>query len=229
MNIDPIIFFDLVITIFALSLVLIVVTIAFAKLLNKSNEYHSELDKLKEENRNQAVKIIDDANNKALDIVQKANLFVNASQDEFNSHLKNITENQLQSFEKATSDFIKMYGKVLIDLKSKNIEVFQNISKNIETNTLEEIRKFKQTIEQETISSEQELKKKVDADYLMAKNDVNKYKEEKLKEVDEKIYEILEKVSKEVIGKAINISEQGELITESLESAKKEGVFKDEK
>lgn len=240
MNIDPIIFFDLVITIFTLSLVLIVITIALSRLLKKSNEYHSELERLKgeivkknslilDEKRNQAIRIIDNANNKALDIVHKANLFVSTSNETFNNQLKNITVNQLKAFEKATSDFIKMYGQVLNDLKSKNIEVFQNISENIEVDTLEEIKKFKQTIEQETIASEQELKKKIDQEYLLAKADVDQYREKKLKEIDDKIYEILEKVSKLVIGKALNISDQGELIIESLENAKKEGVFNSEK
>lgn len=239
MNIDSTIIFDLVFTIFTLGLALIVIVIFFSRLLKRSNRYQKELESLKadiarknslllDEARGKAVRMIDDANNKALDIIQKSNLFIGISNENFNNQLRTVTQTQLKSFEKSTSDFIKLYERVLNDLKTKNIEIFQNISKNIEVNTLDEIKKFKETIEKETISSEKMLKKKVSHEYMLAKKDIEAYREEKINSINNNIYEILERVSKIVIGKAIDLSSQEQLIIDSLEKAKKEGVFRDE-
>src|SRR3989344_5741963 len=221
MSINSIIFFDLVITIFILALALIIVLILLLKSIRKSHLYEieninskSNNSSLLDEARNKAVRITDQANNKALDIIQKANLFVNVKNYDFNKELKSVTQKELKAFEKTTLDFIKVYENVLNDLKTRNVEIFQNISNNIETSTLGEIKKFNSVIEQETISSQKMLAKDIDA-----------YRQDRLRIVDERIFEILEKVSKLVLGKAISPSDQEALIIDSLEKAKKEAIF----
>lgn len=236
MSLNPIIFFDLVITIFILALTIIIIMFHFLRLIKKFHLYQMENQNLKDgiakknlstldETRNRAVKIIDEANSKALDIIHKANLFANITSDTFNKELKTVTQLELKSFEKATSDFIRVYEAMLNELRVKNVEIFQNVSKNIEINTLEEIKKFKGVIEQETISSEKMVKKKIDHEYSLAKKDIDAYKQNQLDMMDAKIYEILETVSKLVLGKTINLSEHEALIIESLEKAKKEAIF----
>jgi len=51
---------------------------------------------------------------------------------------------------------------------------------------------------------------------------IEDYKKEKLKEVDQKIYQIIGEVAKKTIGKAIDISDHEKLVIEALEKAKKE-------
>lgn len=238
MTLDPIIFFDLVITIFILASVIVILTIYFLRLIKKlqsqiqasvKDETLKKNLSLSEETRNKAIRIIDDANSKALDIIQRAHLFSGISNDYFNDELKAVTERKLNVFEKTTEDFIKVYQTVLNELKSKNVEIFQNVSKNIEASTLDEIKKFKSIIEKETIASQNLVKKKIDYEYSLAKRDIEVYKQSELKIVDEKIYEILETISKLVLGKTIPLSQQEDLIIESLAKAKKEGMFDDGK
>lgn len=238
MTLDPIIFFDLVITIFILASTIIVLTIYFLRMIKKlqseiqarsKDETSKKILSLSEETRNKAIRIIDEANSKALDIIQRAHLFSGISNDYFNDELKAVTERKLHVFEKTTEDFIKVYQTVLNELKLKNVEILQNVSKNIEDTTLEEIKKFKSIIEKETIASQNLVKKKIDYEYSLAKKDIEVYKQSELKIVDEKIYEILETISKLVLGKAIQLSEHEDLIIESLAKAKKEGMFDDGK
>lgn len=238
MTLDPIIFFDLVITIFILASTIVVLTIYFLRMIKKlqseiqarsKDETSKKILSLSEETRNKAIRIIDEANSKALDIIQRAHLFSGISNDYFNDELKAVTERKLNVFEKTTEDFIKVYQTVLNELKSKNVEIFQNVSKNIEASTLDEIKKFKSIIEKETIASQNLVKKKIDYEYSLAKKDIEVYKQSELKIVDEKIYEILETISKLVLGKAIQLSQHEDLIIESLAKAKKEGMFDDRK
>lgn len=234
MSLESLIFFELGFLILIIPIALLLIAVYFSKLAKRLHLYQIDMDSPKSKNykdktldeaRSKAMKIIDEANNKALDIVQKSNLFVSSISDNFDSQLKNVTSIQLKAFGKATTEFIQLYASVLNDLKSKNIEVFQNVSKNIENSTLEEVKKFKSIIEGETIASRKVLKEKIDREYLIAKKDVDTYKENELKMIEDNIYEILEKVASMVIGKAIKASEHEELIIKALNRAKENGVF----
>lgn len=240
MTVESIIFFELVVTIFILALTIIMLIVYFSRLTkkfqlqrveneSKKNEIDQKNSYLLDTTRQKTIRIIDEANNKALDIIQQAHLFAATTNDNFNEGLKAVTERQLKGFEKATSDYIKIYQSVLDDLKSKNIEIFQNISNNIEISTLGEIKKFKVVIEQATISSQKMLKKKIDHEYSLAKKDIDSYKQNELNMINERIYEILEKVSKLVLGQVIELSQHEELIIDSLEKAKKEAIFDNER
>ena len=240
MSISPIIFFDLIITIFILAITTVVLIVYLVRSMKKLRLYQTEYENNKaaiiknnlymlNEARNKAVRIIDEANNKALDVIEKAGLFANITNDNFNKELKAFAERELNSFEKATSDFITIYESVLNDLKSRNVEIFQKISNNIEITTLEEIKKFKRIIEQETIYSQKMISKKIDHEYSLAQKDIEVYKQDKLNMIDDKIYEILERIAKIVIGKALDLSDHEELIIQSLEEAKKKAIFNDEK
>lgn len=221
MNIEPIIFFDMLAAIFILAVAL-VFTVARKPHYSSSNPNPD----LSNEASKTASKIIDEANNKAIDIINKANLSENIASENFNQEVKRIASLQIKEFEKATSDFMKLYAQVLQDLKSKNIEVFQNVSKDIEVNTMGEIKTFKESMESLTSQSEKLVRKKIDSDYIEVKKEIQDYKEEQLKKIDQDIYKLLEKVSSLVLGKAISLSEHEDLIEKALEKSKKEGVFK---
>lgn len=223
MIIEPIIFFDMLATIFILSIALVAVVFYCGNIIKrKPNDGLGNLS----DTRERAAKIIDEANSKAIDIVNKANLSENIASENFREEVKRIASLQIEEFEKATSDFMKLYSLVLQDLKSKNIEVFQNVSKDIEVNTMAEIKNFKESMESLTSQSEKLVQKKIDNDYLSVKKEIQNYKETELKKIDQEIYAILERISKLVLGKALSLSDHEDLIRKSLEKAKKEGVFK---
>jgi len=233
MNVAPIIFFDMVASILILSLALIAIVLYLSQInkslhanLNMKNEAFQKNAQEIEEARTKAVKIIDDANNQALDIVNKVTLSADVASENFKQDLARVSSAQIKEFEKATSNFTTLYSEILQDLKTKNVEVFQNVSKDIEVNTFEEIKNFKESMEKLTVSSQKEVKKKVDLDYEAFRKEVENYRKEELQKIDSGIYELLEKVSKLVLGKALSLDEHEDLIEKSLEKAKKEGVFK---
>lgn len=223
MNITPIIFFDMLAAILILSIALFAVVFYCVNII-KRKPNHDDIRNLSE-TRQKALNLIDEAENKAIDIINKANLAHDIASENFSQEIKRIASLQIKEFEKATSDFMKLYAQVLQDLKSKNIEAFQNVSKDIEVNTMGEIKNFKESMEKLTVSSEKLVQKKIEADYASVKKEIKDYKETELKKIDQEIYGLLEKVSKLVLGKALSLSEHEDLIEKSLEKAKKEGVF----
>jgi hypothetical protein len=233
MNITPIIFFDMVAAILVLALALIAIVFYLFKVsknlhasLNLRNEAFQKNADLLEEAREKAVKIIDDANNQALDIVNKVTLSTDTASEKFNESLARISSIQVNEFEKSTSNFTKAYSQILQELKTKNVEVFQKVSKDIETDTEKEVKDFKDSMQKLTILSQNEVKRKIDADYQAFSKDIEDYKKTELQKINSGIYELLEKISKLVFGKALNLSEHENLIEKSLEKARKEGTFK---
>lgn len=232
MTVEPVIFFELTLTIVVLSIVLITVIFYFSRTIKKLTQgfglpnQSQKNENLLNENHQKAIRIIDEANNKAIDILSKANLTTNKVSADFAQQIKRVASLQIRQFEKDSSSFMKIYGKVLQDLKSKNIEVFQNISKDIEVSTMGEIKNFKDSMEKLTVTSQQLVKKKIETDYKTAQEEVSVYKNEELKKIDNEIYSLLERVSKLALGKAMSLSEHEDLIQKSLEKAKEEGVFK---
>ncbi len=225
MSITPVILYALLAAIFILSIALAAVVFYFGHIIKKQQINDILGNRNFSDARQKATEIIDEANNKALDILSKTNLSTDIASENFNQEIKRIASSQIKEFEKATADFMKLYAQILQDLKSKNIEVFQNVSKNIEINTLGEIESFKESMEKLTSSSEKLVRKKIDIDYVTVRKEIEDYREMELKKIDQEIYELLEKVSKLVLGKAVSLSEHEDLIQESLEKAKKEGVF----
>lgn len=240
MSIEPIMFLYLALGILILSLVSAVVDYRLHAKLKENRQaisntetipdtenkpFQNNTELLLDEARVKATQIIDNASNKALDIISKATLSANASSESFRENLSRTSFAQIKEFEKASSDFTALYFQILQDLKTKNIEVFQNVSKDIETNTAAEMKNFKESMQKLTILSQTEIKKKIDIDYEALKTEIENYKNAKLQKVDQEIYELLEKVSELVLGKALSLSEHEDLIEKSLEKAKKEGVF----
>ena len=232
MNIESLIFFDLVITVFILVVALIAVGYYFWRYAKKASGKIGITEGGSGENadlsqaREKAIKMIDEANNKALDIISKATLSTDTVSETFKQEMSHTSSIQIKEFKKATSDFAKIYFQVLQDLKAKNIEVFQNISKDIEVNTTKEITNYKESMEKLTVLSQEEVKKKIDTDYAVLKKEMEDYKNQELQKIESVIYELLENVSKLVLGKALSLSEHEELIEKSLKEAKKEGIFR---
>ena len=233
MTIEPIIFFDMAATILVLAIVLIVIVLYLSRItrtlhsnLNMKNEAFQKNISLLDEAGIKALKTIDDANNRALDIVNKVTLSTDVSSKNFEEDLSRISSAQIKEFEKATSDFTALYSQILQDLKTKNIEVFQNVSKDIEINTTEEIKNFKESMQKLTTLSQEEVKRKIDTDYDVSKKEIEDYKKKALQKIDLGIYELLEKISKIVLGKALSLADHEDLIEKSLEEAKKEGAFR---
>jgi hypothetical protein len=228
---DSILFFDLVLIISDLALALVITGLYLFWItkghisVNTGGRGTPGNARLLEEARLKAIKIIDEANNQAMDIVSKATLTAATASDNFKDNLSHTSSAQIKEFEKATSDFTALYFQVLQDLKTKNIEVFQSLSKDIEKDTVDEIKSFKESMQKLTTLSQNEIKKKIDADYEILKTEVENHKKEKMQKVDSEIYRLLEEISKLVLGKALSLSEHEGLIEESVEKAKKEGIF----
>ncbi len=236
MNIDPLVFFDLVVAVFILATAIGVIALSFGRMVRKFNSYQKEADyimekihkeesDLLEEARLKATKIIEGADEKAAQVINKGEILNSDSKRRLEEALEILIKHQTAYFEKASEDFLKTYKEQLNSLKEKNIQILTNASKDIEVHSLKEVKDFDTVLEKETVDSQKIIESKIEQEYARVQKEVEDYKNQMLKKADEQIYRIIKEVSKTVIGKSLSLEEHEEFIIDALNKAKREALF----
>jgi len=128
---------------------------------------------------------------------------INKVTDEIQDKLLKETENKIAEF---SNTYLKGQDLLFQEIKTKTEELSKNIA--------DEIHWLYQ-------ASLEPLSEKV----VQVEKNIDNYKKEKIKEIDQRIYEIIKQVAKKTIGKTIDLSLHENLVIEALEKSKKEKFF----
>lgn len=141
------------------------------------------------------------------------------------SKVREMRVEQEQVLEKARkkADQILESAEVSADKVRKLVEtrlerVLQNVSKSIESSALKEVEDFKGAMQLETVRTQRAVAEKLETE-------IAEIKRQKLARLDEQVAAVLENVSREVLGKALHVSEHRDLVMKALEEAKKQHVL----
>ncbi len=115
---------------------------------------------------------------------------------------------QKEALETST-DFIKNYDEALKQAVTHSLQDFQIISKGLEVNMQKQINDFNQILLTNLVK------------------ELDEYKKIRLKEAEQTITVVIQRASQEILGKLITLNDHQNLMIESLEKAKKEGIFND--
>lgn len=117
-----------------------------------------------------------------------------------------LDQNIKNEISKLSSSCIKIQDILLQEAKNKTDEIGAGLAGKIDL-----------------IS--QSIEKTINERVIRAEKNIEDYKQEKLKEIDKKIYRIIEDVAEKTLGEAISLSAHEKLVIDSLEKAKKEKIF----
>jgi hypothetical protein len=70
-----------------------------------------------------------------------------------------------------------------------------------------------------------EIDQNLQQKFSLADKEVSDYRQAKLKEVDQRIYQILSEVASKTLGKALDLAAHEQLVLDALEKAMKEKLF----
>jgi vacuolar-type H+-ATPase subunit H len=174
------------------------------KEINKyDSRYHHVVDDALAKER----QIIEDASSEAGKILSNAEFFKQASADKMTGVLKTM-ESDIEGQTLATTQvYTDSYHAAIQKLASASLGDFQNITKQMATDLEKQLKEYRVT-----------MLPRMD-------RDLEEYKKGRMKDADEAIIKIIKKASVEIFNKAIPIEDHHNLIVESLEKAKKEGLF----
>lgn len=181
--------------------------------------------KLLELAHTQSQELINQANKQASEILASSKTYEDSSNKALKEKLAELEKQQEIVFKHASEDMKVAYQNMIIQIQEQDINTLQSMTKDIKSDVIADFKEFREALEKETINSEKVVKEKIDEEYLLMEKDLDAYRQEKYKKIDEDIYQILYRISEMVLNQGISYDKHKELVIEALETAKKEQVF----
>lgn len=169
--------------------------------------------------------VIETANNKAQEIILQATELKADTTNNFQSSIEIMLEEQEKLLKEASLALSKKFQEQANAINSDNVEMLSNIYKDIELNAKTSYSEYKELIKKQTFEAEAIAQEKIKEEYAKLETEIKDYREKSFQKIDDDMYKILLSVSKTVIGKALTLEEQEELIINALNQAKKENMI----
>ena len=214
--------------IFGASTLLIVIVVLLFLYLHSLSEYIG-LKRLLMRNKTESVyeaqKVIDDATVEAQkilketqfkvdEIIKSSEVFRGESSNFVNMEVRKITEFQTAS-----------YQRIIQDLQGKLEKAFVNLSADVNSKIDKEIALFSNALQKQAVSIgsiSSDVVQKLQKDLV---NDIERYKEEKYKQVEDRILDVVKDLSAKVISRDISIDEHEKMIKKFVNDAKNGGLI----
>lgn len=167
-----------------------------------SNYHHVVDDALSKER-----KILDDATKEADQIITGAQYVQSASKNEVNQAIRDLVTDIQKEGDAIAKGFSSEYTHSLKQLSTSSLTEFQTIMANLQVGLKQQIQEFHESL-LPGIEKELEI-----------------YKKTRMQQIDQVVIGIVQKASQEIFNKSLSLSDHQSMVIESLEKAKKEGVF----
>jgi len=210
-----------------LSLALAAVAVSYVVLLVRLGK--SEKDKvfLQSKIRDQTSQILMDAHQRRLKIVQealeKAGTIIKDTQvvdfdlkSQFISDLQDMKKKQEELLRQRHEQISALYDQFENSLRRETSDQLKSISKNMETKAEEGIVQFRQLIEGEKIAISKQLSQKYEEQYKIVQKAIEDYKTNQVKKVDKRVFDILQALTHDVLGRSLTLKDHEELVQKAL-------------
>jgi hypothetical protein len=173
----------------------------------------------------QANKILVAAELKGLQLIGKQKMTGNELTDQFNSHLAAIEKAMQDQLERNAEHAEAVYGEFIQSAEGAIHEHIDKNQKMLEEKANAMIERTESLLTQFTGDLEAKVKGDVERELAKAAQEIEQYKANRMRVVDERIVDILEEVLRVALDKKMSLADQSELIYKALEDAKKEHSF----
>lgn len=169
--------------------------------------------------------IIATANKKAVEITLRATQISHESIVNLQNSLSEMAQNQQDAFKQISLAVSKKHEDEVNKINDENIKILINIYKDIQNSARSDFAKYKEAVQKQTFEAEKIAEERIKDDYEKLKIEVGQLRLKKLEELESNIDNIILNISKDVIGRSLNLSDHQDLIMRALEEAKKEEIL----
>jgi len=162
----------------------------------------------------EAQKMLVDANSQAQQILAKAKEFMSTGESTLTSEMKNVSQ-----------IYANKYGLTLKEIETESLKMLQNIPEDVRKILGSEITNIKIALTEEAKKAENDAKAIVVDAYKKAEAEVESYKSERFRQIDESVLFILKELARKVLAKEISQEEHEKLVLKALDEAKRQNVF----
>lgn len=216
--------YSIILIIIALILLLIGVVVSYLRLIKKFYQRRDEdVDpaKILKIAQAKSSQMLEEANNVLTQAHKKAAEVISSARE-------HLTENEAQidkALGKATQVYAEKYQNMLNITQSESIKVFQNLPSKLESAFHTEIEKIFSNLSGQVQAAQDDASEIVRKAYLEVEKEVEEYKKQRMKQVDDSLILILENIARKVLAKEITPEEHEKLVMKALQEAKKQGLF----
>ena len=153
----------------------------------------------------------------------------NKLQTEMESVLRQgLQQNQSETkliLQNATKDIVEAYQKQFSSLSKEIESAGFSAHRELMEASKQRTNELAQGIASELASVRQSAQEEINKEFITSQEKIKSYEQQKIKELDDKVYQILGAIAKKTIGHAIDFSTHEELVLEALKHAKKEKLI----
>lgn len=165
--------------------------------------YHHVVDEALAKERT----ILDDATHAADQIITGAQYVQQNSKHSVDHALQKMVDDVSGETKDTAQNFRASYQSSLDQIAQQSLTEFQTVTKELQTDLQTQVKQFHETL---LPSLEKEL---------------DEYKQARLQQAEQTITRIIQQAAQDILKKSISFEDHQKLLAESLEKAKKEGLF----
>lgn len=178
-----------------------------AKFSQEETKVYEESNKVMEDAMHKAKRILQDSIDKAKKMLAQTDYFQRELERESRNAFIQTSHRYSDIFEKELKSLTQSYKDLLV---------------KVEELSLQEVKK---TMEDQKVSAQYYLQKRVDEEFEKARREIEEYKSYERSKIEGQIEGMIKTAAKDVIHSSLTSAQQKELIMQSLEKAKADGVF----
>lgn len=224
-NLPPAVFYGLIIIIVSFITLLFGLLLTYFWFVKKNLGDQNQKRIFDQKVAEQISKILQEARLEAENIRKNANKesqqIIKSAQD-YKSERQKLIQQEL---EKIGQTYAKQFEEIVSQLQNQVGESLQSIPSQINESVSAEITKFQENFKTELENMNLNSQQMMDQAYQKYKQDIETYKQERYKQIDDSIIDIVKVVARKVLSKQISIDEHEKIVLKTLEEAKKKNLI----
>lgn len=184
-------------------------------------EYHRIVDDALSKER----KILDDATSEADKIITDAKYVSSGSKEVVDHALKEMLDDIQKESVETGRVVLNSYAASLKELTNTSLKDVGEISKGLDNELQTQLKEFESVTRKLAEDLQNQMKAFNENQLASVQKELDEYKLERMKQTEQMVLAIAQKVSQDVLNKSISLEDQQKLVIDSFEKAKKEGLF----
>ncbi len=172
-----------------------------------------------------AEKIIEKALKKSEEIVVEIDHLNDEIRKEMKQVFKQSTDSYIHTVNQESKEFTAAIAEVVPLVKEKYMKGADETIQIFQANLAAELGPLREIVDRQVTETIDQLKKKIEEEWEKARQEINEYKVQQKKQLEENLKTSIEALAKTAFGDALTPSQHQQLVMKALEKAKEEGVF----
>lgn len=166
------------------------------------------------------LKIMQDAVNQAGDIIKNSQLLTGEVKDKITEDMQEMRKKQFDILTQRQQQLTKFYEDFEKESRNLIFDQFKQMVKNMENFTSSGIKELREDIEKERQTVNKQIELRIQEENKRAQKAVEEYKIEQIKKIDKRVFDILQALTRDILGRSLTLKDHEELIQKALSQMK---------